>query len=93
MLDLFSIYFYTSVTVSESVERAEFLESSTKTYGVPLLMSDAFYNLLDSSNRNRCRKVDQLIMLREDEDEGLDELLDNGEKMLLVRVWLLGIYL
>jgi len=69
--------------ISESVERAEFLESSTKTYGVPLLMSDAFYNLLDSSNRNRCRKVDQLIMLREDEDEGLDELLDNGEKMLL----------
>ncbi len=37
--------------ISESVERAEFLESNTKTYGVPVLMSDAFYNLLDPSNR------------------------------------------
>jgi len=69
--------------ISESVERSEFLESSTKKYGVPLLMSDAFYNLLDSNNRRRCRKLDQLIMLRE-EDEGLSdphELLDSGEKM------------
>ena len=37
--------------ISESVETSEFLESSTKKYGVPVLMSDAFYNLLDPSNR------------------------------------------
>ncbi|KAL7538058.1 hypothetical protein ACHAXR_008250 [Thalassiosira sp. AJA248-18] len=69
--------------ISESVERSEFLESSTKKYGVPLLMSDAFYNLLTSTNRLRCRKVDQLLMLTE-EDGGLsdpNEILDCGEKM------------
>lgn len=72
--------------ISESVERSEFLESSTKRYGIPVLMSDAFYNLLSSNNRLRCRKVDQLIMLTE-ETEGLSdphELLDSGEKMNIV---------
>ena len=71
--------------VSESVERAEFLESSTKTYGVPLLMTDAFYNLLDPSNRYRCRKLDQLIMLSEEESGLSDphEVLESGEKMNL----------
>lgn len=69
--------------ISEAVERSEFLESSTKRYGVPLLMSDDFYSLLDSANRYRCRKVDQLIMLTE-EGGGLSdplEILDSGEKM------------
>jgi hypothetical protein len=71
--------------ISESVERAEFLESSTKTYGVPLLMSDSFYNLLDSANRYRCRKVDQLLFLNEDNSNLTDplEILDCGEKMNL----------
>jgi len=68
--------------ISESVERAEFLESSTKKYGVPMLISDAFYSLLSAPNRHRCRKVDQLVMQRE-ENGGADpnELLDSGEKM------------
>lgn len=73
--------------ISESVERAEFLESSTKRYGVPLLMSDAFYNLLDSANRYRCRKVDQLILLTDEAGGGLSdphEILDSGEKMSVV---------
>ena len=99
LLGLPSIEYLTSacfcflLTVSESVERSEFLESSTKKYGVPLLMSDAFYNLLDSNNRRRCRKLDQLIMLRE-EDEGLSdphELLDSGEKMSIVSALPFGI--
>mmetsp|Transcript_3400 Transcript_3400/g.6552 ORF Transcript_3400/g.6552 Transcript_3400/m.6552 type:complete len:1192 (-) Transcript_3400:141-3716(-) len=70
--------------ISESVERAEFLESNTKTYGVPVLMSDAFYNLLDPSNRYRCRKVDQLL-LSEQEESTIDahDLIDSGEKMEL----------
>jgi len=70
--------------ISESVERAEFLESSTKKYGVPLLMSESFYNLLDPLTRNRCRKVDQLLMVTEETCEDLSdphELLDSGEKM------------
>mmetsp|Transcript_29728 Transcript_29728/g.59764 ORF Transcript_29728/g.59764 Transcript_29728/m.59764 type:complete len:1176 (-) Transcript_29728:21-3548(-) len=69
--------------ISESVERAEFLESSTKTYGVPLLMSETFYNLLDSANKYRCRKLDQLILLSAENDSLVDprEILDSGEKM------------
>jgi class 3 adenylate cyclase len=72
--------------ISESVERAEFLESSTKTYGVPILMSDSFYNLLDPANRRRCRKVDQLLILNEECGHMSDphEILDNGERMNIV---------
>lgn len=69
--------------ISESVERAEFLESSSKTYGVPLLMSGAFFNLLDSSNSYRCRKIDQIIIRRQEDEHLTDphEFLDHGEKM------------
>ncbi|KAL7549343.1 hypothetical protein ACHAWF_012613 [Thalassiosira exigua] len=69
--------------ISESVERSEFLESSTKQYSVPLLMSDAFYNLLGSSNRLRCRKIDQLLLLTGEDGDLTDphDILDSGEKM------------
>lgn len=69
--------------VSESVETSEFLESSTKIYGVPLLMSDTFYELLDASNRYRCRKVDQLLLIQNADTDVADlhEMLDLGEKM------------
>ena len=72
--------------LSLAVERAEFLESNTKTYGVPLLMSDSFYNLLDSVNKYRCRKIDQLILLSGENDCLTDprEILDSGEKMSIV---------
>eukprot|EP00547_Thalassionema_nitzschioides_P005744 CAMPEP_0194219518 /NCGR_PEP_ID=MMETSP0156-20130528/26170_1 /TAXON_ID=33649 /ORGANISM="Thalassionema nitzschioides, Strain L26-B" /LENGTH=849 /DNA_ID=CAMNT_0038949213 /DNA_START=500 /DNA_END=3046 /DNA_ORIENTATION=- len=60
--------------VSESVELAEFLESSTKKYGVKLLMSDSFHRLLHPSNRRRCRKVDQILLQNnEDESGGYEE--------------------
>lgn len=55
--------------VSEAVERAEYLESSTKRYKVQMLMSDSFHRLLHSSNRRRCRKIDQIMFRNEDEDE------------------------
>ena len=58
--------------VSEAVERAEFLESSTKRYGVPMLMSDSFHRLLHPSNRRRCRKIDQ-ILIQEDYDDDNEE--------------------
>jgi class 3 adenylate cyclase len=72
--------------ISESVERAEFLESSTKTYGLPILMSDSFYNLLSPANRRRCRKVDQLLLLNEGDRNLSDphDILDNGERMNIV---------
>ena len=71
--------------ISESVEQAEFLESSTKKYGVPILMSDSFYELLDSSNKYRCRKVDQLLLLTGQDGNSYDpnEILD-AKKMVLV---------
>jgi len=55
--------------VAESVERAEFLESSTKKYGVNMLMSGEFHELLQSRNRERCRKVDKVLMLDQAKDE------------------------
>jgi hypothetical protein len=55
--------------VSEAVEMAEFLESSTKKYGVNMLMSDVFHRLLHSSNRYRCRIVDQIVIQDDDADE------------------------
>lgn len=63
--------------VSEAVERAEFLESSTKKYGVKMLMSDSFHHLLHPSNRRRCRKIDQICMQNEDYAEYQD--IDQGE--------------
>ena len=67
--------------VSEAVERSEFLESSTKKYGLKMLMSDSFHRLLHPNTRRRCRKIDQLLLLEEDGDEDLGEM--NGEIMEL----------
>lgn len=53
--------------VSEAVEKAEFLEASTKRYGVKMLMSDSFHRLLHPNNRRRCRKIDQILFHGEDE--------------------------
>jgi class 3 adenylate cyclase len=60
--------------VSEAVERAEFLESSTKKYKLQMLMSNDFHRLLHSSNRRRCRKIDQIMFRNEDEDEYEEEV-------------------
>ena len=46
--------------LSPSVNFSEFLESSTKQYGVPLLLSGPFYDLLSSSAQVCCRQVDRL---------------------------------
>lgn len=68
--------------VSESVERSEFLESSTKKYGLLLLMSDDFHRLLDQRNKRRCRKVDQILMREDDGNEEEDDV--SGEIMDLL---------
>ena len=70
--------------VSEAVERAEFLESSTKQYGLKMLMSDDFHRLLHPNNRRRCRKIDQIIFRNEDDDaDSLDEADGIGDVMEL----------
>jgi class 3 adenylate cyclase len=67
--------------VSEAVERAEFLESSTKKYGLKMLMSGNFHRLLHPNTRRRCRKVDQILLLddEDNDDDDRDEL--QGEIM------------
>lgn len=64
--------------VSEAVEKAEFLESSTKQYGLKMLMSNCFHALLDPKIQRRCRKIDQVYFPNdEDEDEpSIDEKLE-----------------
>lgn len=69
--------------VSEAVERAEFLESSTKKYGIKMLMSGAFHRLLHPNTRRRCRKVDRILLKDEDEDEDEDDAELHGEFMEL----------
>lgn len=59
--------------VSDTVEMAEFLESSTKKYGVPLLMSDNFHRLLQAKTRGRCRKIDQIRITSRDDEEAEEE--------------------
>jgi len=59
--------------VSEAVERAEYLESSTKKYGLQVLMSGSFHKLLHPSNRRRCRKIDQILIRNDDNEEERDE--------------------
>jgi hypothetical protein len=69
--------------VSEAVERAELLESSTKKYGLKMLMSGSFHRLLHPNTRRRCRKIDRILLQddEEDADEDDDEL--HGELMEL----------
>jgi len=68
--------------LSNEVELAEFLESSTKKYGVVLLMSGSFYQLLHNSNQRRCRQIDEAFFSDElDEyDEDLCEIEDQDSE-------------
>ncbi len=69
--------------VSEAVERAEYLETSTKKYKVQMLMSDSFHRLLHPSNRRRCRKIDQIMFQNEDEEDYEEEAYGQGDVMEL----------
>lgn len=70
--------------ISNAVEQAEYLESSTKRYGVKLLMSGEFYRLLTPGNRRRCRQIDQ-VFFRDDDGDEYEEPPDpfNFERMEL----------
>ncbi|CAJ1936529.1 unnamed protein product [Cylindrotheca closterium] len=59
--------------VSEAVNRAEFLESETKTYGLQLLMSGIFHSLLTESTKRRCRKIDQVYVPDDDDEDDEDD--------------------
>jgi class 3 adenylate cyclase len=57
--------------LSPHVNMSEFLESSTKTYGVPLLMSEAFFRLLSPQASRYCRQVDRIRRSEGEEPFGL----------------------
>ena len=46
--------------LSPAVNFSEFLESSTKSYGVPLLISEPFYDMLSPTAKQHCRQVDRI---------------------------------
>lgn len=60
--------------LSEAVELSEYLESSTKKYGVNILMSGKFYSLLHQSVKERCRKIDHIFFSEEYEEDDPSEL-------------------
>ena len=55
--------------LSEAVELSEYLESSTKKYGVSILMSGEFHKLLQKFVKDMCRKVDHVFFTEEYEDD------------------------
>mmetsp|Transcript_19317 Transcript_19317/g.32403 ORF Transcript_19317/g.32403 Transcript_19317/m.32403 type:complete len:858 (-) Transcript_19317:6061-8634(-) len=57
--------------LSPHVNMSEYLESSTKAYGVPLLMSEAFFRLLTPAANKYCRQVDRLKRTETEEPFGL----------------------
>lgn len=66
--------------ISPHVNWAEYLESSTKEYGVPILMSEPFFNLLSPDVTKYCRQVDNIKKSDHDDVTALftyDADLDN----------------
>jgi len=57
--------------ISPHVNMSEFLESSTKEYGVCILMSEAFHNLLSDEAKYYCRQVDCIKKKKSDKPFGL----------------------
>jgi len=62
--------------ISKDVDFSETLESSTKKYGVKVLVSGAFHGLLLPSSRRRCRKIDRVMVYKEDGKEAKEEIID-----------------
>jgi len=56
--------------ISEHVDMAETLESTTKAYGVPMLLSNAFFHLLSDDRQEECRKIDELYERQDAERRG-----------------------
>jgi len=53
--------------ISPHVNWAEYLESSTKEYGVPILMSEPFFKLLSPEVTKYCRQVDNIKKSKHDD--------------------------
>jgi len=57
--------------LSPHVNFTEYLESSTKAYGVPLLLSEPFFKMLSPAAAKFCRQVDRIRKNDRDEPMGL----------------------
>jgi class 3 adenylate cyclase len=57
--------------LSPNVNRTEFLESSTKEYGVALLLSEPFWKLLSPAASRYCRQVDRVRLSEKEEAFGM----------------------
>lgn len=57
--------------ISPHVNWSEFLESSTKSYGIPLLMSEPFFKLLSPALKKYCRQVDNIRKGKSEKVTGL----------------------
>ena len=57
--------------LSPHVNFTEFLESSTKEYGIPLLLSEPFFKLLSPQAQKYCRQVDRIKRTNGEEPIGL----------------------
>jgi class 3 adenylate cyclase len=57
--------------LSPHVNNTEYLESSTKAYGVPLLLSEPFFRLLSPTAAKYCRQVDRIRRSEYEEPMGL----------------------
>ena len=71
--------------LSPHVNNTEYLESSTKAYGVPLLLSEQFFHLLSPAAAKYCRQVDRIRRSEFEDPMGLftydsDLLIDWNDK-------------
>jgi hypothetical protein len=69
--------------ISPHVNWTEFLESSTKNYGVPILLSEPFFNLLSPEVSKYCRQVDRIKKRSNDEPSGLFTYETHLENLIL----------
>ena len=57
--------------ISPHVNWSEFLETSTKQYDVPILMSEPFFNLLSPEVAKYCRQIDRIKKTKNDQVTGI----------------------
>jgi len=66
--------------VGTNVNFAEFLESSSKDYGVNIVMSHLFVQMLKPTLRVKCRKIDRICFEDEDVDDIIADLPSSEDK-------------
>jgi len=63
--------------ISTAVNLVEYLEGSTKKYGLNVVMSGEFFGMLAKSSQRRCRKIDQITLTQDIVEDNIYDALDN----------------